>query len=95
MSEIVVREVKSGEELFEYEVEVRESGSTSLYAVAVQREDYEKLTAGGRVSPEVLVEKSFEFLLEREPKESILKNFNLNIISHYFREYPSKIKDYF
>jgi hypothetical protein len=95
MSEIVVREVKSGEELFEYEVEVRESGSTSLHAVTVQREEYEKLTAGGRVSPKVLVEKSFEFLLEREPKESILKNFNLNIISHYFREYPGKIKDYF
>jgi hypothetical protein len=95
MSEIVVRIVKSGEELFKYEVEIRQSGSASLHGVTVEREDYEKLTAGGRVSPEVLVEKSFEFLLEREPKESILKTFKLNIISHYFREYPGKIKDYF
>lgn len=94
MAEIEVREVKSGKDSFEYEVEIRENGTRSLHRVKVGREDYEKLT-GGRVSPEVLVEKSFEFLLEREPGESILKNFNLNIISHYFGEYPGKIKDYF
>lgn len=94
MARIEVREVKSENDLFEYEVEIRENGTSSLHRVKVGREDYEKLT-GGRVSPEVLVEKSFEFLLEREPKESILKSFNLSIISHYFREYPGMIQDYF
>jgi hypothetical protein len=94
MADIAVREVKSGEDLFEYEVEIKENGTSSLHRVKVARGDYEKLT-GGRVSPEVLVEKSFEFLLERELKESILRSFNLNIISHYFAEYPGRIKDYF
>jgi hypothetical protein len=35
MSEIVVRIVKSGEELFKYEVEIRQSGSASLHGVTV------------------------------------------------------------
>jgi hypothetical protein len=94
MARIEVREVKSEKDLFEYEVEIRDNGTSSLHRVKVGREDYEKLT-GGRIPPEVLVEKSFEFLLEREPKESILKSFNLSIISNYFREYPGMIKNNF
>ena len=93
MAEITVRQVKSVNDLLEFDVEISEGGTGSNHRVHVGREDYEKLT-GGLVSPQVLVEKSFEFLLEREPKESILKSFNLNVISRYFREYPSVIKDY-
>ena len=93
MAEITVRQVKSVNDLLEFDVEISEGGTWSNHRVRVGREDYEKLT-GGLVSPEVLVEKSFEFLLEREPKESILESFNLDVISRYFREYPSVIKDY-
>jgi len=45
-------------------------------------------------SKEFLVEKSFEFLLERETKESILGSFDIILISKYFPEYPDKIKTY-
>jgi hypothetical protein len=38
------------------------------------------------------VEESFRFLLEREPKESILRRFNLTVISRYFPEYEREIK---
>ncbi|HJO89717.1 MAG: hypothetical protein QGH85_00330 [Candidatus Pacebacteria bacterium] len=60
------------------------------YEVEVKREDYERLT-GGKTKPEELVEKSFEFLLAREPKESILKQFNLMEIARYFPEYEREI----
>jgi hypothetical protein len=43
-------------------------------------------------SKELLVEKSFEFLLEREPKESILSEFGIMVIAKYFPEYPDVIK---
>ncbi len=43
-------------------------------------------------SKELLIEKSFEFLLEREPKESILNEFDIIVIVKYFPEYPDKIK---
>ena len=36
--------------------------------------------------------KSFEFLLEREPKESILRQFDLPLIGRYFPEYEREIK---
>ncbi|HDZ54565.1 MAG TPA: hypothetical protein ENI19_03855 [Candidatus Nealsonbacteria bacterium] len=68
------------------------------YAVTLDKEYWEKLTpstssgqAHGQLTPEELVRKSFEFLLEREPKESILREFNLNVISKYFPEYEKEI----
>ena len=39
-----------------------------------------------------LITKSFEFLLERESNQSILKKFNLEVISQYFPEYFDEIK---
>jgi hypothetical protein len=38
------------------------------------------------------VKRSFQFLLEREPKESILAEFDLRVIGRYFEEYESEIK---
>ncbi len=61
------------------------------YEVEVGMKDYERLT-DKKIAPEELVKKSFEFLLEREPKEAILKSFNITEISKYFPEYESKIK---
>lgn len=94
MARINVTEIRSGIDSFEYDVEVIENGSSTRHRVEVGKEDYEKLT-GGRIAPGTLVEKSFEFLLEREPKESILRSFDLNVISKYFRDYPRLIQEYF
>jgi hypothetical protein len=51
----------------------------------------QKLT-GNRVPPEVLVEQSFRFLLDRESNTSILRSFDLPVISQYFPEYERVIK---
>ena len=47
---------------------------------------------GGEVVPEQLLTESFRFLLEREPKESILRRFDLPAIERYFPEYPREIR---
>ena len=39
-----------------------------------------------------LITHSFEFLLKRESNQSILKKFNLEVISQYFPEYIEEIK---
>lgn len=39
-----------------------------------------------------LIRESFEFLLAREPKESILKEFALRDIVHYFPEFEETVK---
>ena len=46
-------------------------------------------------NPESIVIHSFEFLLDREPNTSILKNFDIQDISKFFPEYIDNIKKYF
>jgi len=64
--------------------------TTTTHVVTVSQDYWRKLT-GGRVPPEKLVEKSFEFLLERESGTSILRMFDLAVIQRYFPEYESRI----
>lgn len=73
-----------------YRVEVREGGSRSTHTVIASGEDVRRY--GGGVPAEELIEASFEFLLERESKESILGRFDLPVIERYFPEYPKEIR---
>jgi hypothetical protein len=41
---------------------------------------------------EELVVRSFEFPLEREPADSILRSFDLSVIARYFPEYDQVFK---
>jgi len=74
----------------EFLVTVEEDSSSTNHVVTVDDEYYEKLT-GKEISKEELIERSFEFLLTREPKESILRSFNLKVINRYFPEYEKTI----
>jgi hypothetical protein len=76
---------------FKFRVRVIEGGSESTHDVTVSPGQLAKLAAG-KIQPEELVRRSFEFLLEREPKESILTRFDLSVISRYFQEYEREIK---
>ncbi|MGB7293896.1 MAG: hypothetical protein WBD99_17140 [Thermodesulfobacteriota bacterium] len=77
-----------------FRVEVKEGDSKSEHLVEVTHDYYNFLTER-KIAMEELVQKSFDFLLEREPKESILRKFNLKKISYYFPEYEKRIKNYF
>ncbi|MCW5977069.1 MAG: hypothetical protein KIT09_03290 [Bryobacteraceae bacterium] len=72
-----------------FKVTVKGAASTT-HAVTVSPEYWKKLT-GGRVPAERLVEKSFEFLLERESNSSILRSFDLPVVQRYFPEYERTI----
>jgi hypothetical protein len=72
-----------------YQVTV-ESATTTQHSVTVTPEYWQKLT-GGRVPAETLIEKSFEFLLERERNTSILRSFDLPVIQRYFPEFEGTI----
>jgi hypothetical protein len=66
-------------------VEVSDATGASRHLVRVSAEDVSRWSRGR--SPEQLVADSFGFLLEREPKESILREFDLSVIRRYFPEY--------
>jgi len=72
------------------QVSVTEKGSSTRHRVTLKRHDYERLSQG-RCSPEECIRTSFEFLLEREPKESILREFDLTVIGRYFPEYEAEL----
>jgi len=75
----------------EFEVRVIEGKSKTSHRVTLKTADYERI-AGGRVDPAELVRRSFEFLLENEPKESILARFDLTVIERYFPNFEREIK---
>jgi hypothetical protein len=75
---------------YEFQVIVKEGQGETRHRVTLKKADYERLS-GDRAEPERLVTESFRFLLEHEPKESILRSFDLTVIGRYFPEYEREI----
>ena len=73
-----------------YQVTVEKGGSSSQHTVTLPEAYFRKLS-GGVGTPEELIRRSFEFLLAREPKESILARFELSVIQRYFPDYERTI----
>jgi hypothetical protein len=74
----------------EFRVTVSEGKSQSVHTVSVEAA-YARKLGGDAVDAAALVRRSFEFLLEREPKESILTTFALPVIGRYFPEYERDV----
>ena len=83
---ITIKLIKDSD--FEVTVKLK---STSQHKVHISNDLYNSLT-DGKVSHEFLIKASFEFLLERESNNSILSEFDLEVISQYFPEYEKEIK---
>lgn len=90
MTEIDVRSAERDDK-YEFDVTVREGRDQTRHRVTLSLDDYARL-AGREATPEALVTESFRFLLEREPKEAILRSFDLTVISRYFPEYEREIR---
>jgi len=89
MAQIDVK-LTPGSEGWVAQVRVTEKGSSTRHRVTLKRQDYERLNQG-RCSPEECIRASFEFLLERERKESILREFDVTVIGRYFPEYEAEL----
>lgn len=72
-----------------FDVAVREGDASTQHEVTVSEADLERLGAGR--SPEAFVRDCFAFLLEREPKESVLSSFDVGVIGRYFPEFERAI----
>lgn len=76
---------------FSCDVVVGSDASATRHTVTVSREDLTRL-APGHYDPERLVAASFDFLLAREPRESILRSFELPVIERYFPGYEAEVR---
>ena len=90
MSEISVeRNLGADDEPMRFRVVVGDGDASTEHDVTVKAADLERLAAGR--APEAFVRACFEFLLEREPKESILRGFDVGVIGRYFQEFEREI----
>ena len=64
--------------------------ASTNHAVSMTSADLARYAPGG-ATPDDLVRRSFEFLLAREPKDSILRQFDLAVIGRYFPDYEAAI----
>ena len=86
MASIKITEIEKDKFL----VEVSDKVKTS-HNVVINDKVYQELT-NSKISKYELLEKSFAFLLDREPNTSILTNFEIQIISHYFSDYTNCVR---
>jgi len=89
VAQMDVRTTPEGEG-WAFQVTVSGGGGQTSHRVTMSRNTYQQLT-GEVCTPEELVRRSFEFLLEREPRESILREFEITVISRYFPDYEHEI----
>lgn len=76
-----------------FDVAVREGKGETRHQVTVAAATCDRLTSG-RHTPEQCIEAAFRFLLDREPKESILARFDVTVISRYFPEFERELPNY-
>lgn len=91
--EIRITETNQSDISWTFLVELGHGDGLIEYWVDVDRDFWTRLT-NRRAEPAELVNFSFKFLLDREPKEIILKKFNLADIAGYFPTYEDEIKKY-
>ena len=71
-------------------VTIGDDAGATTHEVLVDRATLDDLAPGA--TPEVLVAASIAFLLEREPREAIMRSFELPIIARFFGDYPDEIR---
>ena len=77
----------------EFDVVVRDGKGETRHRVTMTMETCERLAAGSCTAEQV-IEAAFRFLLDREPKESILGAFDVTVISRYFPEFETELPRY-
>lgn len=88
MVEIEVKKIDDWE--FGVEIEDGDGGTKTTHQVTLARDFAERLG----LKPEEAVRKSFEFLLARESKESILSSFSIpDTILHYFPNFEDEVSE--
>ena len=71
-------------------VTVGDDPGATQHEVAVAAADLQRLQPEA-ADPEALVRAAFDFLLTREPRESILRRFDLPVIGRYFPDWEADV----
>jgi len=89
-TKITVNKVEETPEGWDFEVVVEEWDSTR-HLVHLTNDYYLSLARPGE-TPEALVERAFRFLLSKEPKDSIMEEFELPAVMQYFPDFEEMMR---
>jgi hypothetical protein len=90
---VIKVERAGGGDPLEFKVIVRVGNGETRHPVTMARDTCERLTMDTH-TPEHCIEAAFQFLLDREPQESILRRFDVTVISYYFPEFERELPRY-
>ena len=90
MAEIAVTAGAEDAERLSFEVRVAGDSSETTHEVTVARADFERLGRGDETEAQ-FIRRCFEFLLEREPNEAIMRTFDVSVIKTYFPDFEEEI----
>ena len=82
-----------GDDPLTFEVTIRQGNGETRHDVSMSRQACERLS-NGEYTPEHCIEAAFRFLLDREPPQSILRRFDVTVISRYFPDFEQKLPSY-
>jgi len=83
---------RPGSDPLAFDVLVREDDGESRHQVTLAAADFARLAP--KQTPERCVEAAFRFLLDREPRQAILRRFDVAIIARYFPEFERALPRY-
>lgn len=89
MTEIKVK-TRSSNMGWHFKVTVSDEKGPAFYDVTMDKDFVTRI--GSNIDPEKIIKKTFEFLLEKEPKEKILTEFDVAVVSHYFPDYIPELE---
>ena len=75
-----------------FDVRVNDGRGATSHSVTMSRGDHARLGEGH--PPEEVIRAVFRFLLDREPKESIMGRFDVTVVSRYFPEFEDTLPRY-
>ncbi len=78
---------------FTFDVIVRDLGGESRHRVTIEANEAERWAKLG-AEPARCVEAVMRFLLDREPKESIMSAFDMGVVRRYFPEFDEAFPRY-
>jgi hypothetical protein len=78
---------------FTFDVIVRDAGGESRHRVTIGADEARRWAQLG-AEPSRCVEAVMRFLIDREPKESILSAFDTNVVRRYFPEFDDAFPGY-
>lgn len=93
MTDAVISVIADPARALTFDVVVRDARSETLHRVTIEADDAARWAKLG-AEPSRCVEAAMRFLLDREPKESILGAFDMRVIRRYFPNFDDAFPGY-